>query len=524
MMPIFHFDVPPRNIRDNCSGSTTYSFFIMKTASPKDLDRIVGNQQALLEAMPEMVLLVQTGGGVERLNRAARDAFGDLSVQNDTTEDSDRTVAQKLVKLVESFIDKKSGNSQITVLDGRYLQYYVAAFSGYKGDDLFWLILKDITDQVKDKERLKEHNDDIDKVLSYKIGKIRESKAMRRNLQAQMTNIREHVSLNNSDKAMVGSSKALQDLQDMIVRVAPSNATVLITGESGTGKELAADLIVQAGERRDKPFLKINCNALNDSLLESELFGYEKGAFTGADKARKGKFEIVDGGSIFLDEIGDISLQMQAALLRVLQDGDFIPVGANTARRVDVRVIAATNKDLAEDVEKGAFRADLFYRLNIINLAIPPLRARQDDIFDLVDHFMQKYNTKFNKAFDGISETALNKLLGHHWPGNIRELENIIQRAMLMGKSSTITDQDVIFDTIRIADDEEEPSLISSAVQQFNGAPLKQILSEIEKEVITQKLQILNGQVVEAAKHLKIGKTALYDKMKRYEISTKKPD
>lgn len=495
----------------------------MKTASSKDLSRIVGNQQALLEAMPEMIVLVQTGGGVERLNRAARDAFGDLSIPTDSLQGKDRKAVKKLVNLAESFSDKKSGDPQVTVLNGRYLQYYVAPFSGYRGDDLFWLILKDITEQVKDKEKLKEHNEDIEKVLSYKIGKIKESRMVRRNLEAQMANIREHVCLNSSDKAMVGSSKTLQDLQDMIVRVAPSNATVLLTGESGTGKELAADLIVQASERHGKPFLKINCNTLNDSLLESELFGYEKGAFTGADKARKGKFEIVDGGTLFLDEIGDISMPMQAALLRVLQDGDFIPVGANTARRVDVRIIAATNKDLAGAVESGAFRQDLYYRLNIINLAIPPLRARKDDIFELINHFMQKFNAKFNKEFVGISEAAMDKLLGHDWPGNVRELENIIQRALLMGKHSTITEQDVIFDKIGNTED-EEPSIISSAVKQFNGAPLKEIVSKIEKEVITQKLQIVNGQVVEAAKHLKIGKTALYDKMKRYDISLKNLD
>ncbi len=239
----------------------------------------------------------------------------------------------------------------------------------------------------------------------------------------------------------------LQDLRDMVLQVSKSDATILITGESGTGKELVANLIRETSNRSNKPFLKINCNTINDSLLESDLFGYEKGSFTGAYKRKIGKFEVVDGGTIFLDEIGDISPRMQAALLRVLQDGEIIRVGGNTPIKVDVRVIAATNNDLAAAVKKDLFRLDLFYRLNIINIAIPPLRERKEDVIDLVSHFVRRYRTAFKKDINFVPKSIIETLLAHHWPGNVRELENVIQRAVLMSKSNIITEEELIFDS-----------------------------------------------------------------------------
>ncbi|HDL98927.1 MAG TPA: sigma-54-dependent Fis family transcriptional regulator [Desulfobacteraceae bacterium] len=318
---------------------------------------------------------------------------------------------------------------------------------------------------------------------------------------------------------MIGSSRKMRDLREMIEQVAASDATILITGESGTGKELVANMIQKCSERSDKHFLKVNCNAINDSLLESELFGYEKGAFTGAASSRKGKFEIVDGGTIFLDEIGDISPRMQAALLRVLQNGEIIRVGGNKPITVNLRVIAATNVDLARKVQDGSFRLDLFYRLNIINIAVPPLRERKDDLVDLTIHFFKHYRQAFKKNLDFLPESIINRLLLHDWPGNVRELENVIQRAVLIAKNSIITEQD-----LGIAATASSSGLcdyMKQVCEQYGRKSLKEIVSEFEKEVILRCLQKNDANVQLAAKELKVGKTGLYSKIKNYGLNPK---
>lgn len=317
---------------------------------------------------------------------------------------------------------------------------------------------------------------------------------------------------------MVGSSKSLRELRNMVHQVASSDATILITGESGTGKELVANLIRESSNRSNKPFLKINCNTINDSLLESDLFGYEKGAFTGADTRRKGKFEVVDGGTIFLDEIGDISPRMQAALLRVLQDGEIIRVGGNTPIKVDVRIITATNADLAAAVHEGTFRLDLYYRLNIINITIPPLRERKEDIVDLVSHFVRRYRKAFKKDITFLPKSIMNRLMEHDWPGNVRELENVIQRAVLMAKSNVITTNELFFDRQH---DSQVSQPTASFHERLDGMPLRDMMAEVEKEIINSVLLKHNGNVATTAKSLGIGKTAFYDKLKRYDISPK---
>ncbi|MFH0785384.1 MAG: sigma-54 dependent transcriptional regulator [Pseudomonadota bacterium] len=317
---------------------------------------------------------------------------------------------------------------------------------------------------------------------------------------------------------MIGSSRALTELRSMVFQVAKSDATILITGESGTGKELVANLIRESSNRNNKPFLKINCNAINDSLLESDLFGHEKGSFTGADSRRKGKFEVVDGGTIFLDEIGDISPRMQAALLRVLQDGDIIRVGGNTPTKIDVRVIAATNQDLALMVQKGSFRLDLFYRLNIINISIPPLRERKEDIVDLTTHFVRKYRQAFKKEINFLPQSILDRLLLHDWPGNVRELENVIQRAVLMAKNNIITENELFFD---IQPSNQNKPLQKNYLQRIDGRALKDMVSDFEKDIILFALEKNRGNVPQTVKQLDIGKTAFYDKMKRYSILPK---
>ena len=239
-------------------------------------------------------------------------------------------------------------------------------------------------------------------------------------------------------KKIVGSSKEIQKVLDMVSRVALSTATVLITGESGTGKELVARAIHFTGNRKDEKFVVINCATLSENLLESELFGHVKGAFTGAIKDKKGLFEEADGGTLFMDEIGDIPKSVQAKILRVLQEGEFISLGDTATKKVDVRIIAATNQDLLQGVQEKEFREDLYYRLNVINIKMPPLRDRKEDIPLLVKHFVEKYNKKENRQIKGISPEVEKEFYNYNWPGNVRELENTIERAI------TLTTEDII--------------------------------------------------------------------------------
>lgn len=237
---------------------------------------------------------------------------------------------------------------------------------------------------------------------------------------------------------IIGKSAPMQQVYKLIGQVAPTNATVLIVGESGSGKELVARAIYQYSLRANKPFIAINCAAIPENLLESELFGHERGSFTGAMAQRIGKFEQGDGGTVFLDEIGEMPISTQAKILRVLQEGEFSRLGSNEPIKTDVRIIAATNKDLAAAVAKREFRADLFYRLNVVKISLPPLRERVEDIPDLIDHFLAKHRRYLPNAPTCISSQAMRSLLAYHWPGNIRELENVIQRAMVLATSATI--------------------------------------------------------------------------------------
>ncbi|WP_136798255.1 sigma-54 interaction domain-containing protein [Desulfosediminicola ganghwensis] len=323
--------------------------------------------------------------------------------------------------------------------------------------------------------------------------------------------------IGNHTHKMVGSTPQMIELHDLILQVAPTDTTVLITGESGTGKEIVADLLQELSSREKKPYLKINCNAFNDSILESELFGHEKGAFTGAESRKKGKFEIVDGGTIFLDEIGDISPRMQSSLLRVLQDGEIIRVGGNHPIKINIRIIAATNTDLATAIQREKFRLDLFYRLNIIHIPVPPLRERKDDIRELTFHFIRKFETVFNKQLDSISESALSSLMNHDWPGNVRELENLIQRAVLIAKTNEIVEKELVFTPYPRAPARSP----SRPLPRLSNKSLKSMLSEFERDIILQALRESRGNVAAAAESLQLGKTSLYEKMKRFGISSK---
>jgi two-component system response regulator HydG len=299
---------------------------------------------------------------------------------------------------------------------------------------------------------------------------------------------------------IIGQSAAMKKVFGAIETVAPTDATVLITGESGTGKELVARAIHAGSMRRFHPMVAIHCGALTETLLESELFGHEKGAFTGAQYRKKGKFEIAEGGTVFLDEIGDISLKTQTDLLRVLQEKEIVRVGGHQAMKVDFRCVAATNKDLETLIQEGKFRPDLFYRLNVFHIVLPPLRERREDIPLLVDHFVRKYAMQMNRKISRVSPAAMNVIQQHDWPGNVRELENAVERAMVVAHEPELTEEDF--------------ALKSSAPAQ--PLPPGQSLSDVEKSYILQVLEDCNYNQTRAAEILEIDRVTLHNKLKKY--------
>ena len=296
---------------------------------------------------------------------------------------------------------------------------------------------------------------------------------------------------------IIGQSEAMQTVFHAIETVAPTDATVLITGESGTGKELVARAVHAASPRRFHPLVVIHCGALTETLLESELFGHEKGAFTGAQYRKKGKFEIAEGGTVFLDEIGDISLKTQTDLLRVLQEHEIVRVGSNQPIKVDFRCVAATNKDLEKLIEEGKFRPDLFYRLNIFRIELPALRERGDDIPLLVNHFVRKFSQQMNKGINRVAPNAMILLHEQPWTGNVRELENAVERAMVVAQEPEIREQDFVFKT-----------------PAPNGAAKS--LEEIEKAHILRVLESCNWNRTRAAEVLQIDRVTLHHKIKKY--------
>ena len=300
---------------------------------------------------------------------------------------------------------------------------------------------------------------------------------------------------------IIGKSDSMQEIYDLISRVAPTDSTVLITGESGTGKELIAQAIHGNSERCYMPFIAVSCGALPDSLLESELFGYEKGAFTGAEHTKKGRFELADQGTLFLDEIGDISLKTQVDLLRVLQQQEFRRLGGQAEISVDVRILAATNRDLQKAISANQFREDLFYRLNVIAIHVPPLRERKDDIPLLVKAFIRRYCMEMNKEIVKIAPSALKLLTDYDWPGNVRELENVIERALVIGRSPEIVTDDLPFSR-----------------QEIGTGKLPNSLKIMERMHIARILEDTQWNISEAARLLEIDRQTLYNKIEKYKI------
>jgi len=310
---------------------------------------------------------------------------------------------------------------------------------------------------------------------------------------------------------IIGSSKAMLDVYEMVRKITNTKTTVLILGESGVGKELVAGAIHFNSTLAAGPFVKFNCAALPESIIESELFGHEKGAFTGAITQRSGRFEDADGGSIFLDEVGELSLAMQAKLLRVLQEKTFERVGGNRSIKVDIRIIAATNRDLADMVAKGTFREDLFYRLNVFPVVIPPLRDRGSDIITLADHFVARFARESGKDVKRISTPALNMMMNYHWPGNVRELENVIERAVILSEDEVVHGYNL------------PPSLQTSLLTgtACKGG-LEAKLASVEYEMLIEALKTYNGNMTEAARELGMTRRVLGLRMDKYRIDYKK--
>lgn len=325
-------------------------------------------------------------------------------------------------------------------------------------------------------------------------------------LQSENAILRKKLTRQYRQHDIITKNPRMQEILALTQEIASLRSTVLIRGESGTGKELVARAVHYSGTRADKPFIAVSCAALTETLLESELFGYEKGAFTGAVSQAKGKFELADGGTIFLDEIGDISAKLQADLLRVLQERRFYRLGGNQEVEVDVRVIAATNKNLAEEVQQGRFREDLYYRLNVIEIKIPPLRERREDIPLLAEHFAQRISSELGRDVSGISAGALKLLIAYDWPGNVRELENVIERAIVTCRNGMLEEQDFSW-------------LQHGGVSAQNWEVPDVPLGELERRAIVAALERKHGNVKEASAALGIDRSTLYDKLKRYEIS-----
>ena len=353
-------------------------------------------------------------------------------------------------------------------------------------------------------------------VVVDSINRALEAHRRRKNMQSSQKAVRERYRL----EQFVGTSEPIRRVLEFVEKVADCDSTVLIQGESGTGKELVAQMLHFNSVRKDRPLIPVNCGAIPENLLESELFGHEKGAFTGAAHTRIGRFELAHGGTIFLDEIGELSLGLQVKLLRVLQERSFERVGGTKTIDVDVRVVAATNQDLEVAVQQKRFRGDLYYRLNVIPVTIPPLRERRSDIPQLVSHFLAKLNRGKQSAMTACSPDAMARLLEHHWPGNIRELENMIERLVVLSQSGTIEVSDLPerIQCRSVTAEETASNFISFSDQ---GVNLPREIEQFENRLIVGALRQANGVTSKAALLLHVNRTTLVEKMKRKGFASK---
>ena len=337
----------------------------------------------------------------------------------------------------------------------------------------------------------------------------------RENLKKENRRLKERIQTIEGDYnfgSMVAKSKAMRDVFQLAEKAAQYKTTVLILGGSGTGKELIARGIHQYSQRSEAPLVPVNCGGIPETLLESELFGYKKGAFTGADRNKKGLFQEAEGGTILLDEIGELPLNLQVKLLRVLQENEIRPIGDSRSMKIDVRVVAATAKNLEEEVHKGTFRKDLYYRLNVLTIKLPPLRQRTEDIPLLCKHFLHRFNNILGKEVTGLTPEAMVQLLDYDWPGNVRELENVLERAMVIADDSQLSAEHLNLEQTRESRDIQAPAIIE-------GLSLKTAQKVVEKDLITRALQETGGNRTRASRLLEISHPSLLTKMKAYEIN-----
>ena len=338
--------------------------------------------------------------------------------------------------------------------------------------------------------------DDLRNLVSRALGK--------RRLDLENLYLRQELKTKDERNVLVYESESMIRIMDMIARVAPTDSTVLITGESGTGKGLVARKLHQLSQRSRRPFITVDCGTLVETLFESELFGHVKGSFTGADANKIGKFELAQNGTLFFDEISNIGLEVQAKLLRAVEERKISKVGSHRVITVDVRIIAATNKDLTKAIKDGTFREDLFYRLNVVLIQMPPLRERKSDIPLLVQHFLEKYNARLRKEIRGISPDALDLLVRHDWPGNVRELENTMERLLVLSPGPYLEPADLVF----------AGTILTPATEAADGTSLK----DLERDHIIQTLQRCDGHKSETARALGIDRKTLREKLKRYNL------
>jgi two-component system, NtrC family, response regulator HupR/HoxA len=366
--------------------------------------------------------------------------------------------------------------------------------------------------KVLDKDELPYFQELAD-LVSQEISTLHKEITMR---EDRISELNKELGIRYKYDSMIGKSKPMQDVYALLDKIKNSESTVLVQGENGTGKELIAKAIHYNSPRKDKVFVTQNCSAFNDNLLDSELFGHMKGSFTGAVKDKKGLFEVADGGTFFLDEIGDTSPSMQVKLLRVIQEGTFIPVGSTEPKKVDVRILAATNKDLKDMVEKGTFREDLYYRINVINITVPPLRDRKEDIPLLCEHFLAKSAQEKNIKPKILTKRALEKIFDYPWPGNIRELENEMERVTVLAGSESKITVDML--SARIRDFGERSKVQGVRIQ----GKLRDALEELEREMIREGLKRTGWNKSRLAKELGISRAGLINKVEKYNLDKRK--
>jgi DNA-binding NtrC family response regulator len=340
----------------------------------------------------------------------------------------------------------------------------------------------------------------------------------KRRLVQDHQQLKKKLAASDSEKSLIGQSRCMQKVRETAKLLGDSDSTVLITGESGTGKEVLANLLHQSGTRASKPFVSINCGAIPEELLESELFGHVKGAFTGAIRARPGRFEVANGGTIFLDEIGDMSSKLQVKLLRVLQERCFEPVGSHQSIAVDVRVIAATHRDLEEEIENGNFRQDLYYRLNVIPMQLPPLRERGEDILLLANHFIDRFNKEKNSTISGITDAAKHAILRYQWPGNVRELQNLVERVTTLRRSGEMDVEDLPSRMLDSGERAKQGFMLE--LEDHDEVDFKGIVDEFETHLIVSALERFDWNKNRAAKFLSMNRTTLVEKIKKKGLVT----